>query len=123
MSDEKKQIIIITAKLISLNVYRNAHHFKLNKMKADWSELTKIAVLQQKIKPVKSCDIIFTFNFIDKRRRDLDNYSATIKFILDGLVNANVISDDNYEIVRSITILKGKINKELVKIEICEVID
>ena len=120
---KKKQIIIIAAKLISLNIYRNSHHFKLNKMKADWSELTKIAVLQHKIKPVKSCDIIFTFNFMDKRRRDLDNYSATIKFILDGLVNANVISDDNYEIVRSITILKGKINKEFVKIEISEVID
>jgi Holliday junction resolvase RusA-like endonuclease len=124
MSNEKDiQTLIINGKLISLNVYRNSHHFKLNKMKADWSELTKIAVLQQKIKPVKSCDIIFTFNFIDKRRRDLDNYSATIKFILDGLVSANVISDDNYEIVRSITILKGKVSKEFVKIEICEVIE
>ena len=34
-----------------------------------------------------------------------------------------ILEDDNYKIVRSITILKGNIGKEFVKIEICEVIE
>lgn len=124
MTDRKDvQTLIISGKLISLNVYRNAHYFKLNKMKMDWAELTKIAVFQQNIKAVKACNITFIFNFLDKRIRDLDNYCATIKFILDGLVSADIITDDNYEIVRSISILKGKIKKEFVKIEIQEIVD
>ena len=117
------QTINIAEKLISLNVYRNAHHFKLNQIKTDWTKLIKLETIKQKIQPVKKCDLIFTFNFADHRKRDLDNYSATIKFILDGLVHSRILEDDNYKIVRSITILKGKIGKEFVKIEICEVIE
>ena len=42
--------------------------------------------------------------FSDKRRRDLDNYAATIKMILDGLVAAEILPDDNYKHVQRIII-------------------
>jgi Holliday junction resolvase RusA-like endonuclease len=44
--------------------------------------------------------------FKSKRRRDIDNYSggSTVKAILDGLVDANIITDDNTKYVEYIKI-------------------
>ena len=50
------------------------------------------------------CEIKFTLLFSDKRRRDLDNYAATIKMVLDGLVAAEILPDDNYKHVQRIII-------------------
>ena len=57
--------------------------------------------------------------FKDNRRRDLDNYSATVKMILDGMVAAGVMPDDNREIVQEIklTSCRGKAEGVTVIIE------
>lgn len=43
---------------------------------------------------------IYTFYFKDHRRRDQDNMILSPKFLNDGFVNANVITDDSGDILR-----------------------
>lgn len=41
---------------------------------------------------------------------------ATVKFILDGLVQAGVLIDDNFEMVEKLLITKGDTKKDCIKI-------
>jgi Holliday junction resolvase RusA-like endonuclease len=118
MSSKTIQTLTIFNDLMSLNEYRNTNYHYLNKLKKEWTKIVKLSSLQNNIKPVNKCDITFYFHFSDKRRRDPDNYSATIKFIMDGLVTAKVLSDDNFNYVESITIKRGAIQNESVTIQI-----
>lgn len=74
------------------------------------------------IRQVNKCEIKFTLLFSDKRRRDLDNYAATIKMILDGLVAAEILPDDNYKHVQRIIIEHRQVDgNEGIQVEITEV--
>ena len=55
-----------------------------------------------------------TYYFKDKRRHDPSNYD---KMLLDGLVEANIIVDDNYEVIQEFTTI-GKVDKENPRTEI-----
>jgi crossover junction endodeoxyribonuclease RusA len=50
---------------------------------------------------IKECTMRITYYFKDKRRRDVTNYD---KMLLDGLVEAKIIEDDNYEVIKEITL-------------------
>lgn len=45
-------------------------------------------------KPFEKCEIEVTFIFPTKRKTDINNYT---KILLDALVKANYIKDDNYD--------------------------
>ena len=62
-------------------------------------------------------EIIMTFWFKDKRRRDLDNVQASV---LDLLQDAEIIKDDDAKLLTRITAIYGGVSKEAprVKIEI-----
>lgn len=96
---------------MNLNTYRNAHYFQLNKEKQEWEAIVAVAVNQQEIKPVDRCRIQMDFYFKDKRRHDPDNYACCAKFILDGLVKAGVLEDDNFEYVQELSVRQGGISK------------
>ena len=55
-----------------------------------------------------------TYYFKDKRRHDPSNYD---KMLLDGLVEANIIIDDNYDVIQEFTTI-GKYDKENPRTEI-----
>ena len=55
-----------------------------------------------------------TYYFKDKRRHDPSNYD---KMLLDGLVEANIIKDDNYDVIQEFT-TTGKYDKENPRTEI-----
>ena len=55
-----------------------------------------------------------TYYFKDKRRHDPSNYD---KMLLDGLVEANIIKDDNYDVIQEFTTI-GKYDKENPRVEI-----
>lgn len=55
-----------------------------------------------------------TYYFKDKRRHDPSNYD---KFLLDGLVEANIITDDNYDVIQEFTTI-GKYDKIKPRVEI-----
>ena len=49
---------------------------------------------------INKCKMKVTYYFKDKRRHDPSNYD---KMLLDGLVEANVITDDNYSVITEFT--------------------
>ena len=55
-----------------------------------------------------------TYYFKDKRRHDPSNYD---KMLLDGLVEANIIKDDNYDVIQEFTTI-GRYDKENPRVEI-----
>lgn len=97
---------------MSLNVYRNAHYYQLNKEKETWEKVVAVSVQEQQIKKVERCRITFEFYFKDKRKHDPDNYSASAKFLLDGMVKAGVLDDDNFSVIEELSLKQGGISKE-----------
>ena len=84
--------------------------------KKEWIALC--TYLRKPPKPIEKSLITITFYFKDKRRHDADNYQ---KFLLDGLVHAGIIVDDDFE---HITVTcKGDYDKQepRTEIEITEV--
>lgn len=90
------------------------------KEKSRWEILIRRLVKSQGLKhcdaPVK---IVVRNVYPEKRRRDADN--IILKFILDGLVSARILDDDDFEHVTSISILppivmKGK-RQTLIKLQ------
>lgn len=106
----------IFEKPYSLNQFRNENYYKLNKIKTFWNVVVYNTVMIQKIKPVQRANFHFEFNFKNNIRRDSDNMVATVKFILDGLVQAGVLIDDNFEMVEKLLITKGDTKKDCIKI-------
>lgn len=47
-------------------------------------------------KPFRRCIVDIEFTFPDRRRRDLTNFADSV---MDALVDAGVIEDDNWEVV------------------------
>lgn len=88
--------IIINHKFASLNEYVNAERSNRFAGANIKSRETKIAEQEcQNYKWLKfPCKMIFTWHLSNKRI-DLDNTSFARKFILDGMVKAGVIPDDN----------------------------
>lgn len=53
-----------------------------------------------KIYNIEKCKMTITYFFKDRRRHDPSNYD---KMVLDGLVEANIILDDNYSVIKEFT--------------------
>lgn len=79
----------------SLNVWHGMHWAKKAQEKLKWEELIKslLAGKRKRSKAYKRPVVRITFYFDIDRRRDKDN--MTPKFLMDGLVKAGVIRDDN----------------------------
>ncbi len=55
-----------------------------------------------------------TYYFKDKRRHDPSNYD---KMLLDGLVESNIIEDDNYSVIEEFTTV-GKVDSKNPRTEV-----
>lgn len=66
--------------------------------------------------------VVGHFTWIEEnKRRDLDNICFAKKFILDALVQANVLADDNRKIITNFTDSFGYANKSKVIVELEEI--
>lgn len=63
---------------------------------------------------IKKCNMRITYYFKDRRRHDPSNYD---KMLLDGLVEANIIEDDNYGVIQEFTTI-GKVDSKNPRVEI-----
>lgn len=72
---------------------RNAR-FDYNNQKKEWQRMIFLLCRPIPEKPIDKAVVYITYYFPDKRRRDPDNYSG--KFILDGLVRAGILTDDDF---------------------------
>lgn len=96
------QKFIIHGKLADLNEYTRAnrsHHMVGATMKKHNSELAMYEAISQKVKPVKSSCFIEFYWFCENKRKDKDNVAFAKKFILDGLQEANVLAQDNWDAI------------------------
>ena len=76
-------------------------------------ELVKLATIGYNPK-IKKCELEIVYYFKDRRRHDPSNYD---KMLLDGLVEAGIIEDDNYGVIQKFTTI-GKYDKENPRTEI-----
>ena len=92
--------IYIQYKFTALNEYTNVsrgNKYKSSSIKKRETEIARLHFLNSP--PIKTpCRIKFTWIMTNKRM-DLDNRSFSRKFILDGMVKANVIPDDSLKYV------------------------
>lgn len=106
----------------TLNELNNMHFRVRAKQKEYWESMMQRSCLEQMIKPIKKVSITLEFYFPDKRRRDPDNYGFAAKFIADGLVKAGILTDDSFDEVTELRIVKGGVSKpKHILIHLCEV--
>jgi crossover junction endodeoxyribonuclease RusA len=86
---------------------RRLHWAAKARSNAEWRRWTKLAALaairssgMADEYPLRSVLVEPTFYFPTNRRRDEDNLLASLKPVLDGLVDAGVVDDDSRERLR-----------------------
>lgn len=86
---------VIKGKLATLNEHDGANRrnrFLGAKMK---HEMTDLVMWQVKGKPAISGPCILSFHWYYSSRADFDNIRFACKYVLDGMVKAGVLVDDN----------------------------
>ena len=97
--------------LLSLNVFRNLHHYSKNKVKQDYADLVREFV--KTLPKYKKIQPKYTLYFNNNRKKDLDNYTFPMhKFLMDALVKGGVIEDDDYDYVTKLSTRFGGIESE-----------
>jgi Holliday junction resolvase RusA-like endonuclease len=91
----------VTGRIPTLNWYRNAHFYQLNKSKKDWQKLICEAIQSAKIKEVNTPLTIHLTTYT-KRKRDVDGTIVGVKYIQDAMVEMGLIPDDTPEYVETI---------------------
>lgn len=92
------------------------HTVQYQAEKQNWQYMIGWLVKEAKWKsePIVKAVVEITYYFKDKIRRDPDNYSG--KFILDGLVKAEVLIDDSFSNIQ--LVLKGEYDKKNPRTEV-----
>jgi len=84
----------------------------------DYATWHKTALQTLKIAPRfngNTKEVVLTFYSHDKRKFDLSNKAESI---MDLLVDAGILQDDNYEVVPKLTLIYGGCEKEKARCEI-----
>jgi len=98
-------------RLPSWNEFYAGKHWGSRKREVDLIHKLIVAEIKdQKIRPLERCSLKFTIKIKDSRRHDIDNYA--VKFVIDSLVIAGVIVDDDIEHIPSYFV-SGKLNSEM----------
>lgn len=87
---------------LSLNWYRNAHHFEQNDVKVKFKDAVAEALMLSGLSKSKKLPhpLKFTYRYFFKRKCDTGNFHTIIeKFFLDALVEFEMLPEDNCEIV------------------------
>ena len=105
----------------SINEWQNMHHMKKTRLKNSVEhDVFYAAYNQRPKKPFKKATVKITIFFATNRRRDERNYDC--KWLIDGLVTAKLIKDDNIDIIgRPIVEIKIDKKNPRVEIEVTEV--
>ena len=107
---------------LNLNSYNRWHFQEKNQLK----KLFKISIIKnvRELKPIEKCEITFKIFYPTKRLFDLDNVGSVLsKFTHDVLTEAEIIPDDNYQVVSKLIFEFGGIDaiKPRAEVEIKEV--
>ena len=118
--------IVIDFKFTTLNEYIKIErspnkwgYIKANNVKSEQTDIIKY-FCKGKTWMSYPCKIKFTWHVKDKRK-DLDNIAFAKKFILDGLVKAGTLKNDNLNHITGFSDEVVFDDKEYVELEISEV--
>jgi Holliday junction resolvase RusA-like endonuclease len=107
----------IPGELTDLNTYINkerANKYAAAKIKEDNTNL--VAHLARKIKPLENINLTIHW-YCKNKKKDKDNISFAIKFILDGMVKAGVIKNDGWNDIEGFQ-HKFYIDKDYPRVEV-----
>ena len=102
---------------LNLNSYNRWHFQEKNQLK----KLFKISIIKnvRELKPIEKCEITFKIFYPTKRLFDLDNVGSVLsKFTHDVLTEAEIIPDDNYQVISKLTCELGGIDLENPRAEV-----
>lgn len=91
--------------MISSKAYRERQH----------EQLATLADEYGVVQPLQSCEIKMTIFFPDRRRSDLTNKAESI---IDLLVDYGFIKDDNHDVVYSLHLHSGWVDKDNPRAEV-----
>jgi Holliday junction resolvase RusA-like endonuclease len=83
------------------NELHRTNRYDVGKLRAQWKQdayrvaMNEVNRLKWRAPNVKAV-VSVLFRFPDRKRRDPDNYTAGLKGVLDGLVQAGVLRDDDF---------------------------
>lgn len=104
MGNKMRQSFFVPGPLPSLNEMiaaakgYNGRGFAYSKMKQEWTDLVVECALKAGLQPMETA--LVRCRWQEKNtRRDLDNVRAGVKFILDGLVKAEILPSDTQKAV------------------------
>ena len=101
------QKLIIEGRLIGLNEYINMNRTHKNKgsnAKKNEESLINTYIMVSRLKPIEKYPIKLDIKWYEKdKRRDVDNITFAVKFILDALVKKGILIDDSRKYVTSIS--------------------
>lgn len=121
--EELNNYIKIDYKFTTLNEYINAERgnkYKANKIKQRETDVIKHFVIGKKKITTYPIKITFIWHLTHKRY-DLDNVAFAKKFILDGLVKAEILKNDNLTCIQELEDKFIHDDKEFVELIIEEV--
>lgn len=99
--------LVIKGSLTDLNTYINAergNRFVAAKIKKEETDLVYWECKKQKLYQVAEYPVNISFVWYCKNeKKDPDNISFTKKYILDGLVKAEVLQNDGFKQINSFT--------------------
>ena len=95
----------------SWNKIMRMHQFAQNDEAKKWHAIVCMSAKQQGVKDrfTEKSHVILEYHFDTAYRHDPDNYSG--KFLMDGLVKAGILEDDDFKHVE-LTVKAGKKAKE-----------
>ena len=88
----------------SINVWMVMKRPMMNALKQRWKDFMVWFIEDQGYTNlrIEQCDMTFTVFYGNSRRHDVDN--STPKFVIDGMVEAGMVVDDDSKHIRSITL-------------------
>lgn len=95
----------IQGRLIGLNEYTKSsrtNKYKSAQVKRKEEEYIGLFIRKAKLKKVDKPIILHIKWYEENNRRDIDNITFAVKFILDELVNEGILIDDSRKYVKSI---------------------
>lgn len=115
----------IKGRLIGLNEYTKANRTKsylANKIKRDQEEIVFWGARSSNLKKVRTYPIGLKIKWYEPNaKRDIDNITFAVKFILDGLVKSGYLENDSQKYVKAIDhIVDIDRNGPRVEVEIIE---
>ena len=104
---------------LNMNIFHNLNPFDYNKVKIEISKLIGLQLLNQPTLTNTPIQAKFTFYNPVKGRRDVGNVCSIVeKLVSDALVDHNILSDDDSEVLTDLHFKAGGYDKGNGRVEI-----